>query len=83
MLDRPLTQCRLCGSNADALKQSHIVPRFVGRWLKDGSITPYFRYGGNMDKRSQDLPSIELLCGRCENLFSAWETKFANEIFYP
>ena len=75
--------CRLCGSDAGELKQSHIIPKFVGRWMKNTSITPYFRSGGNADKRIQDLPSMELLCGRCENLFSAWERKFATEIFYP
>ena len=26
---------------------------------------------------------MELLCDGCENRFSAWETKFANEIFHP
>ncbi len=36
-----------------------------------------------MDRRLQDLPTMELLCGDCEERFSAWETKFANEIFHP
>lgn len=74
--------CKLCGSAAP-LKESHIIPRFIGRWMKKTAPTPYFRYGGDMDKRTQDLGKMKLLCGDCENLFSAWETKFANEVFYP
>ena len=74
--------CKLCSSGAP-LKKSHIIPKFVGRWMKGTSPTPYLRFGGNMDKRLQDLSSFELLCGDCENRFSAWETKFANEIFHP
>ena len=74
--------CNLCGSNSP-LKQSHIIPKFVGRWIKETSPTPYLRFGGNMDKRQQDLMKMELLCGDCENRLSLWESKFANEVFYP
>ncbi len=74
--------CKLCGSGAP-LKKSHIIPKFVGRWLKETSPTPYLRFSGNMNQRLQDLPAIELLCADCENRFSAWETKFANGIFHP
>ena len=74
--------CKLCGSDSP-LKESHIIPRFIGRWMKKTSPTPYFRYGGDMDKRTQDLGKMKLLCGDCENLFSGWETKFAKEVFYP
>ncbi len=74
--------CKLCNSNAP-LKQSHIIPKFVGRWIKETSPTPYLRFGMDMRKRRQDLATMELLCDACENRFSAWETKFANEIFHP
>ncbi len=74
--------CRLCGSGA-SLKKSHIIPKFVGRWMKESSPTPYFRFGGDPDRRLQDLFTIELLCNDCENRFSAWETKFADKIFHP
>ena len=47
------------------------------------SPTPYLRFGGNVDARLQDLYATELLCDDCERRFSEWETKFANEIFYP
>ena len=74
--------CELCGSTAP-LQKSHIIPRFVSRWMKETGVTPYLRYGGNVDRRLQDLPTMELLCAGCENRFSVWETKFANEIFHP
>ena len=74
--------CNLCGSNSP-LRQSHIIPKFIGRWIKESSPTPYLRFGGDMKKRQQDLIKMELLCGDCENRLSLWETKFANEIFHP
>ena len=74
--------CNLCGSNSP-LKQSHIIPKFVGKWIKDTSPTPYLRFGADMEKRQQDLIKMELLCGDCENRLSRWETKFASEIFHP
>ena len=74
--------CKLCGSRVP-LKKSHIIPRFIGKWMKETSITPYLRFGENVDKRLQDLVTMELLCDDCENRLSAWETKFANGIFHP
>ena len=41
------------------------------------------RATNNIDKRLQDLPRMKLLCDNCENMFSAWESKFAADIFYP
>ena len=74
--------CSLCKSEA-RLKVSHIIPKFIGKWLKETSLTPYFRVGYEIEKRQQDLFKTELLCEDCEKRFSAWETKFANEIFHP
>ena len=74
--------CKLCGSSAP-LRTSHIIPRFVGRWMKESSLTPYLRFAGDVDKRRQDLFVMELLCDDCGNHFSAWERKFANQIFHP
>ncbi len=74
--------CKLCGARAP-LQQSHIIPKFIGKWIKETSPTPYFRFGMDMERRHQDLLKIELLCHNCEERFSALETKFANEIFHP
>lgn len=74
--------CKLCGAAAP-LRNSHIIPRFVGKWMKSTSPTPYLKSTDDIDQRLQDLPTVKLLCGDCEERFSAWETKFANDIFHP
>ena len=37
-----LGTCALCGQQKD-LRKSHIVPRFVGKWLKSTSATGFLR----------------------------------------
>lgn len=68
---------------AGILNQSHIVPSFVGRWLKETSVTGYLRQFDNPNLRKQDIVKKKLLCSVCEMLLSSSETKFAENIFYP
>ncbi len=75
-------KCRLCGAKGP-LKESHIIPRFIGKWMKSTSPTPYLRYGADKEKRQQDLFTIRLLCDSCEIVFSNWETRFASDVFHP
>lgn len=74
--------CKLCLQDKP-LANSHIIPKFVGKWLKDSSATGYLRCAENPNVRKQDLPTQKLLCYDCENLFSQWENAFAKEIFLP
>ncbi|MGM0803516.1 MAG: hypothetical protein ACQET8_02160 [Bacillota bacterium] len=74
--------CKLCQKEAE-LQNSHIIPKFVGRWLKKTSSAGHIRNAVNPNLRIQDLSKDYLLCSECELRFSAVETKFANEIFYP
>lgn len=74
--------CALCGEEKE-LQKSHIVPKFVGKWIKATSSTGLLRLATNPQKRSQDLPKIYLLCVDCETLFSKFETYFSSQIFYP
>lgn len=74
--------CTLCQKETK-LELSHIIPKFVGKWLKDTSVTGYLRRSISPNQRTQDLIKIKLLCRECEKLFSKWETDFANNIFYP
>ena len=74
--------CGLCGASGP-VKESHIIPSFIGKWMKSTSPTPYLRYGIEKDKRQQDLFTMQLLCDTCETLFSGWETRFASDIFHP
>lgn len=73
--------CKLCGLDAE-LRESHIFPDFVIRWMKETG-TSYLRRSGNPNKREQDGLKEELLCDRCEQKFSKDENWFSTRIFRP
>src|SRR5271170_5402783 len=75
-----ITTCRLC-LLPKQLRKSHIIPAFVGRYLKETSATGYLRDAASPNIRRQDLPTIELLCEVCEQSISRWERDFAQNIF--
>ncbi|PFM00536.1 hypothetical protein COJ37_13360 [Bacillus cereus] len=77
-----MENCALCNEKRE-LKNSHIIPKFVGKWLKDTSATGFLRQVSNPDKREQDISKVPLLCGECEKLFNINETLFAEKIFRP
>jgi len=77
-----IANCNLCDKNRD-LRDSHILPSFVYKWLKFSSGTGHIRFGGAPNLRSQDGYKTYLLCDECEGLFNSWETEFANSIFHP
>lgn len=74
--------CKLCHKKTD-LKLSHIIPKFIIRWLKETSATGYIRFGQNPNKRIQDGFKEYWLCGDCEELLNKWETDFATNMFHP
>lgn len=76
-----MTKCRLCEEEKE-LELSHIIPKFIFRHLKNTSPTGNMRSTENPNKSKQDGLKLPFLCGDCEDLFSCWETKFANEIFF-
>ncbi|HEY2498171.1 MAG TPA: hypothetical protein VGK24_13995 [Candidatus Angelobacter sp.] len=75
-----MPSCALCLKERE-LRQSHIVPAFVGRYLKETSATGFVRGVENPNLRVQDLKKIPLLCGECEQLFSRWEKEFNDSAF--
>lgn len=77
-----LGTCRLCKETAE-LQDSHIIPGFVAKWLKETSATGYIRFGQFPNKRVQDSYKRYWLCQNCERRLNVWETNFANQIFYP
>lgn len=77
-----IDKCSLCG-NTSNLCQSHIIPKFVFRWLKETSATGMIRGQKDPNKLYQDGFKTKLLCKICENKFNKWETQFANKIFWP
>jgi hypothetical protein len=66
--------CYLCKEPA-RLQRSHIVPSFVGKWLKDTSVTGFLRHEINQSLRQQDIPKQALLCSSCECRFSNFEDR--------
>jgi len=74
--------CRLCQKDK-VLVKSHIIPKFVSRWLKETSATGYVRKVTKPNLRKQDFSTEQLLCRGCENIFSQCENQFAQNIFYP
>ena len=74
--------CSLCLKDEE-LRESHVIPKFVAKWLKETSATGYLRQAVQPNIRKQDFATERLLCGTCENLFSKWENQFAESIFFP
>jgi len=77
-----LESCALCKKKRP-LRMSHVIPSFVGKWLKETSGTGLLRSIVNPDERVQDLRTLPLLCDECEERLSAFETYFAKNVFYP
>ena len=71
--------CALC-LTVGSLRQSHVIPAFVIRYLKATSATGYLRRPGS-DRRVQDLSTEPLLCSDCEQRFGRWERTFSLEPF--
>jgi hypothetical protein len=75
-------QCRLCLKQSE-LENSHIIPSFLYRWLKETSGTGFLRFGRNPNRRVQDGLKEYWLCPTCEDLLGKWETQFAEKVFHP
>jgi len=73
--------CRLCGNERE-LQQSHVIPRFVIKWLKKSGATPFLRGAEEPNTRIQDKKE-QLLCSECEQRLGDLEQRFASRIFYP
>ncbi|WP_447983225.1 hypothetical protein [Nitrospira sp. Nam74] len=59
------------------------MPAFIYRWLRDTSGKSHLRSGQMPNQRIQDGHKRYWLCCACEQLFSASETRFASNLFYP
>lgn len=74
--------CRLCGTVSE-LQESHVIPKFVYKWMKETSGTGYLRFGMQPNKRAQDGYKFYWLCEDCEQRLNNWETEFSKRIFHP
>ena len=75
-------KCRLCG-NDGPLRDGHIVPAFIARWLKNTSATGYLRGVETPNRRLQDFATERILCAGCEQRFSIAERTSAERLFAP
>lgn len=77
-----MADCALCLQEAK-LKDSHVLPAFVFRWLRQRSVTGHIRNTKNINRRIQDGLKKPWLCGGCEQLLSRDEQAFATKVFGP
>lgn len=74
-------KCKLCCETGTILN-SHIVPNFILKILKDNqknnyALLPTLLTAESPDKPVQQAMRYFLLCGECEGKFSKWEKLFA------
>lgn len=74
--------CALCRNSAE-LRMSHIVSKFVWKYLRTSAGAGGFRIGTQPNKPVQDGIKTELLCEECEIRLSKWENKVSSKIFLP
>ena len=75
-------RCRLCGADGP-LCRSHIIPKFVGDWLRSTNLTGRLRTTAAPNKVVEDLPWRHMLCQSCEAKFSRFEGEVCEGIFLP
>jgi len=74
--------CKLCGKHSDLI-EGHIIPKFVGSYLKETSITGRLRNSANPNIPYQDIDKAFFFCKKCEDIMSIDENYFSQDIFYP
>jgi hypothetical protein len=77
-----INQCALCLDYAP-LRESHVLPAFVFRWLRERAPTGHIRHSGTPNLRVQDGLKKAWLCDNCEARFCRNETLFATKLFHP
>lgn len=82
MAKKIIGKCALCRLDDKNLQLSHIVPSFVGKKMLKTS-PGLLRSTNEPNKAINDIEKHYMLCHDCEELFSAKERWFANNIFNP
>jgi hypothetical protein len=80
-VERMPAECELCGDVVE-LRDSHVIPRFVLKYIKNSGATPFMTKVDDPENRFQDHTE-ELLCADCEQELNQFESPFAGQIFYP
>ena len=76
-----INTCRLCYTNS-SLKESHIIPKFMLRFIRDKTMdNRFYELGINTNKIVQDGPKEYLLCNECEQKIGRFEKYFKENIY--
>lgn len=76
------SKCIRC-RKAPPIQNSHVIPRFVFKWMIETGGTKYLRAGNAVNKRVQDGFKLPLLCEQCETKTSVFENTFSQRVFRP
>jgi len=76
-------ECKFCSEEVQKLEESHIISKFIYRWIKNTSITGRLRDIRNINLPVQDGLKVEFLCEKCETDFSVGEKVFSEDVFIP
>jgi hypothetical protein len=77
-----MANCALCEKEA-VLCDSHVLPAFAFRWMRERSISGHIRSTDNINVRVQDGLKKPWLCSDCEKLICREEQAFATNLFHP
>ncbi|WP_420557154.1 hypothetical protein [Roseovarius sp.] len=75
-------KCILCRTDPP-INNSHVIPKFVFKWMIATGGSKYLRYAGAPNKRVQDGIKVPLLCVSCERQIGDTENDFSQKIFLP
>jgi hypothetical protein len=74
---KPTDRCLLCEKDDSSKKNSHIIPKFLGKGIFEGSETNYgisIDKKGNIQKIQDIIKEDFLFCPTCEKKFGVLET---------
>lgn len=77
-----LDLCQLCHQYR-RLENSHIIPRFIEKWIKQVSQLPTFVRCNDFNIDLQRAYVEHFLCAECEDRFAKAESSFAKHVFHP
>ncbi len=72
--------CILC-RQSPPIQNSHILPKFVIRWVKENAPAGHLRWSRQPNKPEQDAWTADYLCAGCEQKLSQVENTFKHEVF--
>ena len=75
-------KCHLCQA-VGKLSRSHIIPKFVGVWMRETNVLGRLRSNDVPSKLVEDLPWRYMLCAAREDRFNRFETEACERLFLP